>query len=146
MNNVTLYDGFHWMDLSKENDDGSRTWLESSVSMSRDKPSARAAHGTAKISDVEKDSQILYIFGGLGEKGTYNDLWSFNADSMSWKQVMKNHSAESYGHYPVPRLDFGMCSVGLKDANGVLSTYLMIHGGMNSQGELFNDSWVMKIS
>ena len=150
INNSTLYDGYHWLNIAKKNDDLSCNWIDSSIDLCDSKPSGRAAHGIAKGADVDKTSPILYMFGGLGEKGARNDLWSFNTDSMSWTEVKKHRGEESYGHFPMPRLDFAMCAVGLQDnscGHGAvaLSVYLIIHGGMNEQGELFNDAWVMKV-
>lgn len=146
-----MYDGFHWIDLKKENDDSTYSWIDSSLTdlMSSEKPSGRAAHGIARIPDVKKDSSQFYLFGGIGEKGALNDLWSFNVESMCWTQILKNHGRDSMGYYPVPRLDFAMCAVGLPrdgtTGNASSPVYLMIHGGMSREGEIFNDAWIMQV-
>ncbi|CAL8113115.1 unnamed protein product [Orchesella dallaii] len=150
INGLSLYGGMHWIDLEKVNEDLTRNWIDLEVEMlNQTKPAPRAAHGIAKASDVNKGSSVVYIFGGLGEKGALNDLWSFNIESKTWTQILpKDGEDEDCKQMvkPEPRLDFAMCCVGLQDEDSdQLTLFLIIHGGMNPQGEIFKDMWVMKI-
>lgn len=149
INNTTLYDGFHWIDFEKRNDDLTFSWVDSSlIEACPEKPSARAAHGIARLCDVEKNSPMIYMFGGIGEKGACKDLWSLNVESMCWNKITKDAGMDKSGIQPVPRLDFAMCAVGLANGSACSessSIYIMIHGGMNREGEIFNDAWVMKV-
>lgn len=147
INSTMLYDGFHSLDL-KTLTEGSKTctWINHCiVDAQSEKPSARAAHGIARLSDVDENSTLLYVFGGMGEKGECNDLWCLNTDSMGWTRVTKNKGSESAGFHPLPRLDFAMCAVGLKSENEEVSKFIVIHGGMSRTGEIYNDAWIMRV-
>lgn len=92
-------------------------------------PEGRAAHSIAKTSQSK-----FYIFGGLGPVGCLNDLWEFDAESRSWKQVVVK------GVQPGIRFGAAMTSVSNGDR-----TFLLVHGGMNSEGVLFSDLWAMRV-
>lgn len=105
-------------------------------------PPGRAAHGIAKRSDEEEK---FYIFGGLGQSGPLNDLWEFDGVSRAWKNLTGQENVTSPQlAEPSPRFGAAMACISVKEPESY-SRYLLVHGGMNSEGEIFNDLWVYKL-
>lgn len=95
------------------------------IRTSRKAPIARAAHNVTSIGNK------LYIFGGMDAGGeVLNDLWCLNTDTMQWKEI-------HYRGYEIPgRLDFAFTSV---VHNSYEESYLLIHGGMTTDGIFYDD-------
>ena len=82
-------------------------------------PPARNAHAQAAV------GQLIYCFGGrkgveVGEENLA-DLWSFDTESLSWKEVTAS------GDVPCPRSYHVACAVGRK---------LYVFGGCSANGRL----------
>lgn len=101
-----------------------------SVPATGNPPDKRAYAGMAFI----KDSQCLYLFGGVNEFGDYfNDLWEFNLTQHIWTKVISLSSVK-----PQARVNFGMF---LDDDTQTLYVF----GGETKAG-FVNDMWAMKPS
>ncbi|XP_069702361.1 rab9 effector protein with kelch motifs-like [Periplaneta americana] len=146
MSGTYLYDDLHVLDA-----DG--TWT--SVSFSQ-QPSGRAAHGAAY------HNRFIYIFGGLGNSGALNDMWRLCIDTMIWEEVVVS------GSVPPRRLDFAFSLVELPEKFEKKSEddseehgarvqvdsgdgaeqhfpYLLLHGGMDETGHIYDDFYVMSL-
>ena len=107
-----------------------------------EKPCARAAHGGICV------NQFIYIFGGLSESGeALNDLWRFDTTANKW------HSLNLDVHKPPNRLDFAYCKVSLRvkksgeeEPNLTTKTYFFVHGGMDTLGNVFDDSFLIELN
>lgn len=105
-----------------------------------DKPCPRAAHGGICV------NQFIYIFGGLSESGeALNDLWRFDTTANTWTSLHLDV------HKPPNRLDFAYCKVSFKvksevDSNLTTKTYFFVHGGMDTLGNVFDDSFLIELN
>jgi hypothetical protein len=96
---------------------------------------ARAAHGGVAI----ESTSTLFIFGGLSRSGqALNDTWSWSATNQQWTEILCRS-------LPKPRLDFAYCLVELKDSEK-LTSYMFIHGGTDTQGEVFDDCFLLRLT
>jgi hypothetical protein len=108
-------------------------WKEYPSSSSQ--PMARAAHGGVAI----ESTSTLFIFGGLSRSGqALNDTWSWSATNQQWTEILCRS-------LPKPRLDFAYCLVELKDSEK-LTSYMFIHGGTDTQGEVFDDCFLLRLT
>lgn len=152
-----FFDDLHAIDLDKN------CWLLLEP-VSGVRPSARAAHGA-----VASGLKYIYMFGGMSKDGALNDFYQLNIDSLTFTQLATN------GPAPPPRLDFAMNLIEItlptmqqsknclpsakaseesKDSNcgEVNSTgkekkkLCLIHGGMDTEGEVFDDILVICVS
>jgi hypothetical protein len=104
-------------------------------SSSSSQPMARAAHGGVAI----ESTSTLFIFGGLSRSGqALNDTWSWSATNQQWTEILCRS-------LPKPRLDFAYCLVELKDSEK-LTSYMFIHGGTDTQGEVFDDCFLLRLT
>lgn len=112
-------------------------WKEHSLSSSH--PMARAAHGGVSI----ENTSTLFIFGGLSRSGqAFNDTWSWNATNEQWTEILCRS-------LPRPRLDFAYCLVEyIEDEQDQKKTipYLFVHGGTDTQGEVFDDCFLLRLT
>eukprot|EP00794_Sanderia_malayensis_P005610 gene5610-6300_t len=96
-------------------------------------PAARTAHAGVV------HSSSIYIFGGMNLCGALNDLHKFDIGNSSWSKV------EIQGEHPPPRLDHTLCCVEIhyndteEKVHERKQTLLLSFGGMDTQGEIFND-------
>lgn len=122
------------------------SWLR--IDDAEPSPSGRAAHGVAQTQALEGHEKF-YIFGGLGQFGCLNDLWEFDISSKSWKKLTSENEAISPSSNkifePSPRFGAAMTYIHVEKETGDNCNYLVVFGGMNSSGEIFNDLWVYKI-
>jgi len=142
---MTLYEGLYMIDL--EELDVCLTepvsWIL--IENTGKKPAGRAAHGMTRSPESSPNS--FYIFGGLGEHGGLNDLWRWDVDAKTWTELINPKENDVGNRYhPCPRFDFAMTSIRVVDKeSGDLMDFLVLHGGMNSQGDLYNDLWAIQI-
>lgn len=123
MNNDTLFDDLWVLDLKK------MTWNRQ-TSSDEVKPSARAAHGGVCINNN------LYIFGGMDAHGNVlDDLWKYDILTNKWTQL------DVFGYKPPARLDFAYCKVSLNESDA----FFLVHGGMDNQGNIFDDCFLIKL-
>jgi len=131
MQHMNLFDSLHMIDLSESEP----TWIP--VRPEGAKPCARAAHG---IIGVDNE---FYIYGGLGDDGALSDLWKFNTESLQWTKIDVGQGKP----FPSARFDFAITRVCISGPEGgKTSSMLLLHGGMNTEGELFKDYWVYPLS
>lgn len=118
-------------------------------------PPARAAHGVVSVGTK------MYIFGGLGEEEALNDLWELDTDALKWTKM------DIDGPLIPPRLDFAMTLIDIPwpetedelaerlqnlqvEEGQVLpqqsKKFILVHGGMNTFGDIFDDLYLMRIS
>ncbi|CAL8082449.1 unnamed protein product [Calicophoron daubneyi] len=132
-------------------------------------PCARAAHGgTLLILDspgpkVHADA-LVFLFGGIGRLGALNDMFCFSTGTYCWTEIKLS------GLLPQARLDFACCSyivasskeaesepdtnsADTSSADGVLAPktrflrhYFFIHGGMDTDGNVFNDAMALLLA
>lgn len=69
----------------------------------------------------------MYVFGGKGESGLFNDLWSYDSDTNLWTEVTTG------GPRPAPR--YGHSTTPLADGSA------LIFGGTTASGEKLGDLW-----
>lgn len=113
----------------------------SRLETSGESPSSRTAHAAACV------GKLIYIHGGMSSVGAaLDDLYSLNTEELKWTK----HATD--GPNPAPRLDHTLCTVELlvsKDNDESLSveadnlSTLLMFGGMDTQGEIFNDCLVL---
>jgi hypothetical protein len=110
-------------------------WKEYPSSSSSSQPIARAAHGGVSI----ESTSTLFIFGGLTRNGqALNDTWSWSAINQQWTEIICRS-------LPRSRLDFAYCLVEFKDLEKIIS-YMFIHGGTDTQGEVFDDCFLLRLT
>ena len=109
-------------------------------------PSARAAHSAVAVQET------IFIFGGMDSTGPLNDLYSLNTTTLHWSLI-----ETTGGPPPAPRLDHTLCAVSLpvfaaakegeEKANAVEGRHmvLMVFGGMDTQGMMFDDCLAFSI-
>jgi len=112
-------------------------WTEHPSSSSQ--PMARAAHGGVSI----ENTSTLVIFGGLSRNGqALNDTWSWSAENQQWTEIICRS-------VPAARLDFAYCLVQSKDNeqdSEKISSFIFIHGGTNTQGDVFDDCFLLRLT
>lgn len=105
-------------------------------------PSSRTAHAAASV------GKKIFIHGGMSSVGsTLDDVYSLDTDTLKWTKAIID------GPSPAPRLDHTLCTVEIpaqKDTNASVTTQggdskimLLMFGGMDTQGEIFNDCLVL---
>ena len=109
-------------------------------------PSARAAHSAVAVQET------IFIFGGMDSTGPLNDLYSLNTTTLHWSLI-----ETTGGPPPAPRLDHTLCAVSLsvfaaakegeEKASAVEGRHmvLMVFGGMDTQGMMFDDCLAFSI-
>ncbi|CAF0779617.1 unnamed protein product [Didymodactylos carnosus] len=152
MDNRTFFKTLYSIDLEQQ----TLHWTEYKTESNW--PMARAAHG-----GVAWDER-LYIFGGLGQGGqALNDLWSWDCTTKQWTELCcRNQSIIS------PRLDFACCLIQIdksrleqqshenydetsssndcqKSVHKNLVALMFIHGGTDTEGEVFDDCFILRI-
>lgn len=116
------------------------TW--SKLQPTGDIPSSRTAHAAACV-----DTKI-FIHGGMSSVGTaLDDVYSLDTETLGWTRISID------GPSPAPRLDHTLCTVQIpkptddsaadnaKEEDSL--TILFMFGGMDTQGEIFNDCLVL---
>lgn len=145
---MTLYEGLYMIDLQEATPSLSKPISWVLLENPDKKPQGRAAHGMAR--SPEDSPKSFYIFGGLGENGGLNDLWRFDVESKTWTELI-NPNEKDVGFHPCPRFDFAFTSVRTitgdpdEQESLVYKDYLLVHGGMNSQGDLYSDMWALQL-
>jgi N-acetylneuraminic acid mutarotase len=140
MNDNELYDDLWSLNLKKME----WTQIINNQENNVEFPCARAAHGGISINNS------LYIFGGIDGSGiSRDDLWKFDLDTNKWSQI------EIFGYKPPPRLDFAYCKASfrskIRDESNQdsevdrISNYLVIHGGMDTEGNVFDDFFLINL-
>lgn len=105
-------------------------------------PSPRTAHAAAC---VEKK---IFIHGGMSSIGTaLDDVFSLDTETSRWTKTPID------GPSPAPRLDHTLCTVEIRKSTDDSAsektkaeeslTILLVFGGMDTQGEIFNDCLVL---
>lgn len=115
------------------------TW--SRLEPSGQAPSRRTAHAATCL------GKVIYIHGGMNSVGVaLDDLYSLDTEDLRWSKHVTDTPS------PAPRLDHSLCTVGIsisKDdkestlLEGQTKSALLIFGGMDTQGEIFNDSFLL---
>lgn len=70
-------------------------------------------------------TQMAVLFGGLGENGPLNDVWT-----LSLSENVSCRSIKTDGTTPCPRMSHGAC---------ILGDWMYIHGGFADYGTVFDD-------
>ncbi|XP_020602771.1 rab9 effector protein with kelch motifs-like isoform X2 [Orbicella faveolata] len=105
-------------------------------------PSSRTAHAAACV------GKKIFIHGGMSSIGTaLDDMFSLDTETLRWTRTPID------GPSPAPRLDHTLCTVEIpKPTDDSASektkadeslTILLVFGGMDTQGEIFNDCLVL---
>lgn len=105
-------------------------------------PSSRTAHAAACV------GKKIYIHGGMSSVGAaLDDMYALDTETLIWTKIPVD------GPSPAPRLDHTLCTVEVptptddsvsSETNGDDSlTVLLVFGGMDTQGEIFNDCLVL---
>ena len=129
MDGRTFFSSLYSIDVNEE----PPRWTEHSLTSSHPEP--RAAHGGVS---VERTS-TLFIFGGLSRSGqALNDTWSWSATNEQWTEILCRS-------VPRPRLDFAYCLVESVDSEKIISS-MFIHGGTDTQGEVFDDCFLLRLT
>lgn len=147
MSASTFYDDLYILNPSIPN------WTK--IVQKQAKPCARTAHSAF----ASLTGSVLYIFGGMSSDGALADLHKLNIETKQWSQV------NIEGPPPASRLDFAMCQIDLlvpkreateapEDDNSVTSERVekklvemcLVMGGMDTQGEIFDDIMAIVIS
>lgn len=135
MDGRKFFSSFHSIDFHES----PLTWKEYKFSSNSSFPMARAAHGGVTI----ESSSTLIIFGGLSRQGqSLNDTWSWSIIDQQWTEIICRS-------VPRPRLDFAYCLVELKNNEKDPSETipcLFIHGGTDTQGEVFDDCFLLRLT
>ncbi|KAA0199119.1 hypothetical protein FBUS_06237, partial [Fasciolopsis buskii] len=109
-------------------------------------PCARAGHGGVCLVGPESptSSTTVFIFGGVTVSGALNDMYCFDTGTRQWTEIIFE------GPVPKPRLDFACCLFTKVDGDGLqinLEKYcFFVHGGMDTDGQMFNDSWTVVLT
>ena len=134
MNGDTIFDDLWALDLK------SIAWKKIIFKHDDTKPCARAAHGGISV------DKLLFIFGGIDSSGNaLNDLWKYDNELNQWSNI------EIFGYKPPPRLDFAYCKVKIlendQSSNNVnkFKTFFVIHGGMDNEGNVFDDCFIINL-
>lgn len=109
------------------------TWSQPVVS--GEVPGRRAAHAGCAV------GSNLYIFGGMNATGAMDDLFCLNTESFVWQRI------KCEGPPPNSRLDHTICAVTIpRETDGTEvkptkfeQTFLIVFGGMDTRGEIFDD-------
>ncbi|RNA39815.1 rab9 effector with kelch motifs-like isoform X1 [Brachionus plicatilis] len=105
-------------------------------------PEARAAHGGISVNNN------LYIFGGIDQTGlALDDLWKYDITESQWTMIEIN------GYKPPNRLDFAYCKAtfrvkqndDIEEAKCDDQNFLVIHGGMDTEGNFFDDIFLISL-
>ncbi|KAM7431999.1 hypothetical protein ABFA07_017498 [Porites harrisoni] len=105
-------------------------------------PCSRTAHAAACI------GRKIIIHGGMNSVGAaLDDVYTLDTETLTWTK------AQIKGPSPAPRLDHTLCAVEIpiSTGDGVSSQakidgslpVLLVFGGMDTQGEIFNDCLVL---
>ncbi|KAF5401790.1 hypothetical protein PHET_04777 [Paragonimus heterotremus] len=129
-------------------------------------PRARAAHGGVCVplpTTSERFEVMIFVFGGVSEVGALKDMFCFHTGTNQWTEI------ELCCPVPKARLDFAYClftqtldlmtdnalsKLNLKTGKQILSCtssrllrqYFFIHGGMDTEGNVFDDAWTILLS
>ena len=100
-------------------------------------PPRRAGH----VMLTDEDANVIYVFGGKGKRSSsgavaqyygMNDLWSYSADSNSWRALIPLSSTSPVGRQ--------------HSAGAVYSNDIYIFGGIDPvSNKTFNDLWVYRV-
>lgn len=121
-------------------------------------PEARAAHGGISVNNN------LYIFGGIGSVGlALDDLWKYDISKfvkLKFKNkiliYLKDENQwtiiEIDGYKPPCRLDFAYCKATFsvkqndnEESNIKDQNFFVIHGGMDTEGNFFDDTFLISL-
>ncbi|MGI0036568.1 MAG: Kelch repeat-containing protein, partial [Nitrososphaera sp.] len=91
-----------------------------------DAPSERASYGMA----YDSTRHEIVLFGGFTERGYFNDMWIYNIEENSWREL------STAGEVPSPRGAMGFV---YDIRNDVFITF----GGFSDRG-FFSDTWVFE--
>lgn len=120
MNNDTIYSDLWVLNLKQ------MSWTQLVTDSG---PSSRAAHGGVCI------NKSLYLFGGISPTGSaLDDLWKYDIELNKWELI------DPFGYKPPCRLDFAYCKIELNDSK----QFFMIHGGMDTEGNIFDDCFIIQ--
>ncbi|THD25588.1 hypothetical protein D915_003722 [Fasciola hepatica] len=109
-------------------------------------PCARAAHGGVCLNGSGNSICIakVYIFGGVSTAGALNDMHCFDTQTKQWTEITFN------GPVPKPRFDFACCSymrTSVDNSQVYTGQYcFFLHGGMDTDGHVYNDSWTIVLA
>ncbi|CAH8456528.1 unnamed protein product [Schistosoma guineensis] len=94
-------------------------------------PSPRAAHGGTILTNkiYEQDTSKILIFGGLSLNGALNDMFCFDTNNQYHDDIVNTDEHE-----------------GNNDKDQYCQEYLFIHGGMDTHGSVFDDSYLILLS
>lgn len=106
-------------------------------------PSSRTAHAATSI------GKKVFIHGGMSAVGAaLDDVYSLDTETLRWTQISID------GPSPAPRLDHTLCAVEIPKPSGDSKAetaeekdreiLLLVFGGMDTQGEIFNDCIVLR--
>lgn len=135
MSSDTIYDDLWALDLK------TIVWTKISFKHEDPKPCARAAHGGISV------DKSFFVFGGIdSSNNALNDLWKYDSELNQWSII------DIFGYKPPPRLDFAYCKVKIlytdksNDDIKKLKNFFVIHGGMDNEGNIFDDCFIINFS
>lgn len=127
-------------------------------------PSARAAHG-----GIACDRRMI-IFGGMNDTGALNDLFTLDTETMQWTEMafevapptprldfamclvqIKAADLKESSDEPKENVENNSMSespssnADLEGTSNELVSFILIHGGMNTDGDIYNDCFITKI-
>lgn len=127
-------------------------------------PSARAAHGGVAC------GHRMIIFGGMNDTGALNDLVSLDTESMQWTEItfeiapptprldfamcgvqiklndLKESTDETEERVETSSMSESPPSnVAAEGTSTALPAFILIHGGMNTDGDIYDDCFIIKI-
>ena len=106
-------------------------FISSQASKSKSFPNDRLYYGMFEAHNY------IYIFGGLDKEQVYNDLWRYDINDDSWKEVFPNDlQFEKFS----PRYNFAHTYFTHND-----STYFVILGGINQEKAALDDCMIIKV-
>jgi len=103
-----------------------KKWI--SLQLKGDQPDVRHGHVM-----INHNDEFVYLTGGMNDSRVYDDLWKLN----KWSII------EIFGYKPPPRLDFAYCKVEIKKNEQDIKSYFFIHGGMDNEGNIFDDGFII---
>ena len=106
-------------------------FISSQASKSKSFPKDRYYYGMFKAHNY------IYIYGGLDKEQVYNDLWRYDINDDSWKEVVQDSLLfEKFS----PRYNFAHTYFTFNE-----STYFVILGGINQDKAALDDCMIIKV-
>ncbi|VDQ03950.1 unnamed protein product [Trichobilharzia regenti] len=105
-------------------------------------PDSRAAHGGAILTNkiFGSDTTKIFIFGGFSTTGALNDMFCFDTNDQS-KGDTNDKDEEGEGNDEEKSNDDDD-----DDVDAYCQDYFFIHGGMDTEGKVFNDAYLLLLS